>query len=230
MLEAAGVDRTILVQVQNAVDETYEFLDMQRQIDFCADHGIKTEEAYENALKEYAGRRDIYGADALAWTALKAGRVAEAQTAITEALRLGTRDARLFYHAGMIARAAGNSSGAYQNWSNSPVNNARWHGAIPMISWTPEGGPAAQWQLIDIINGTHDGYIRQFAGKFLLVRQVIAPLEMLEDFSGLKRQGNGQIAQGLGTLAGRLIPAFRSHKFIHCLGKFVDVHFLIIPL
>ena len=35
-LEAAGVDRTILVQVQNAVDETYEFLDMQRQIDFVA--------------------------------------------------------------------------------------------------------------------------------------------------------------------------------------------------
>ena len=35
-LKAAGVDRTILVQVQNAVDETYEFLDMQRQIDFVA--------------------------------------------------------------------------------------------------------------------------------------------------------------------------------------------------
>ena len=35
-LRAAGVDRTILVQVQNAVDETYEFLDLQRQIDFVA--------------------------------------------------------------------------------------------------------------------------------------------------------------------------------------------------
>ena len=48
----------------------------------------------------------------MAWTALKAGKIAEAQRAIKEALRLGTKDARLFYHAGMIARAAGDQSGA----------------------------------------------------------------------------------------------------------------------
>ena len=41
--------------------------------------------------------------DCLAWTALKAGRFTEAQVAIEEALRLGTRDAKLFYHAGQIA-------------------------------------------------------------------------------------------------------------------------------
>jgi len=35
-LKGAGVDRTILVQVQNAVDETYEFLDIQQQVDFVA--------------------------------------------------------------------------------------------------------------------------------------------------------------------------------------------------
>ena len=33
-LKKAGVDGTILVQVLNEVDETYEFLDMQREIDF----------------------------------------------------------------------------------------------------------------------------------------------------------------------------------------------------
>lgn len=79
---------------------------------FYADHDIKAEDAYANASKEYAVRRDIYGADALAWTALKAGKIAEAQTAIKEALRLGTKDARLFYHAGMIARAAGDQKNA----------------------------------------------------------------------------------------------------------------------
>ncbi len=79
---------------------------------YYADHDIKPEDAYQNAAKEYAVRRDIYGADALAWTALKAGRIAEAQTAIKEALRLGTKDARLFYHAGMIAQAADDQTGA----------------------------------------------------------------------------------------------------------------------
>jgi len=79
---------------------------------FYADHDLKAEEAYTIAAKEYEARRDIYGADALAWTALKSGRVAEAQSAIKEALKLGTRDAKLFYHAGMIARAAGDNDAA----------------------------------------------------------------------------------------------------------------------
>ncbi|HEY6153459.1 MAG TPA: tetratricopeptide repeat protein, partial [Candidatus Udaeobacter sp.] len=79
---------------------------------FYADHDLKPDTAYANASREYALRRDIYGADALAWAALKAGRVAEAQIAIKEALRLGTKDARLFYHAGMIAQTAGDQSSA----------------------------------------------------------------------------------------------------------------------
>ncbi len=66
------------------------------------------------ATREYEVRRDIYGADALAWTALKAGHLAEAQAKMKEALRLGTKDARLFYHAGMIAKAAGDGRGAKQ--------------------------------------------------------------------------------------------------------------------
>ncbi|MEP6925032.1 MAG: tetratricopeptide repeat protein [Pyrinomonadaceae bacterium] len=81
---------------------------------FDADHDLKPEEAYANAAKEYETRRDIYGADAVAWTALKAGKLVEAQAAIKEALKLGTRDARLFYHAGMIENALGNKQTAKQ--------------------------------------------------------------------------------------------------------------------
>lgn len=74
---------------------------------FYADNDMKAEEAYALARGEYdAGRHDVYGADAVAWTALKSGRLAEAQSAMQEALRLGTRDARLAYHAGIIARKA----------------------------------------------------------------------------------------------------------------------------
>src|SRR5262249_32819654 len=79
---------------------------------FYADHDMKPEIAYANAQKEYEARRDIYGSDAVAWTALKAGKTAEAQKAVKEALRLGTKDAKPFYHAGMIARAAGDKTTA----------------------------------------------------------------------------------------------------------------------
>ncbi len=79
---------------------------------FYADHDIKPAEAYALAAKEYEVRRDIYGADALAWTALKAGKLDAAQAALKEALRLGTADPKLLYHAGMIARAAGDKTRA----------------------------------------------------------------------------------------------------------------------
>ena len=72
---------------------------------FYADHDVRSEEAYAMARGEYeAGRHDIYGADAIAWTAFKSGRLAEAKSAMKDALRLGTRDMRLAYHAEMIAR------------------------------------------------------------------------------------------------------------------------------
>ncbi len=81
---------------------------------FYADHDVKSkiQPAYAAAQREYATRRDIYGADALAWTAFKAGDLATAQKTMPAALRLGTRDARLFYHAGLIALAAGKNEAA----------------------------------------------------------------------------------------------------------------------
>lgn len=86
---------------------------------FRADHGRDLELAYTDAAREYKLRRDVYGADALAWTAFKTGRVAEAQTAMRDALRLGTRDARMFAHAGEIALAAGDTAGAKSYFERS---------------------------------------------------------------------------------------------------------------
>jgi len=74
---------------------------------FYADHDRNPDGAYNDAVREYRDRRDIYGADAVAWTALKAGKLAESQQAMSAALRLSTRDARLYYHAGMIAAGLG---------------------------------------------------------------------------------------------------------------------------
>ncbi len=79
---------------------------------FRADHDRDLEAANADAAKEYSVRRDVFGADALAWTSLKSGRVAEAQAAIREAMRLGTKDARMLHHAGEIALAAGDPAAA----------------------------------------------------------------------------------------------------------------------
>lgn len=93
---------------------------------FYADHDLKTEEAYQLAAKEYEVRKDIYGADAVAWTALKAGKLPEAQTAMKEALRLGTNDAKLFYHAGMISDAAGDKNAAHDFISRALALNPQF--------------------------------------------------------------------------------------------------------
>lgn len=79
-------------------------------VTFWANHDLQREQAYALARSDYSERPDIYSADALAWAALKFGRIKEAQEKIEEALRLGTLDATLLYHAGMIALSAGDQT------------------------------------------------------------------------------------------------------------------------
>lgn len=78
---------------------------------FWADHDTRLDDALAVARSESAARKDIYTADLLAWCLYKKGQYAEAKTAMDEALRLGTRDPKLFFHAGMIAQALGDRAG-----------------------------------------------------------------------------------------------------------------------
>jgi tetratricopeptide (TPR) repeat protein len=73
---------------------------------FYADHDIHPVEALELARKEFEVRHDIYTWDALAWALYRNNRQEEAASAIAEALRLDTKDALLFFHAGMIYERA----------------------------------------------------------------------------------------------------------------------------
>jgi tetratricopeptide (TPR) repeat protein len=82
---------------------------------FWADHDVKLDEALTVARRERELRSDIYTSDALAWCLFKKGQLTEAKTAMDEALRLGTRDARLFYHAGMIEQGLGNRRDAVKH-------------------------------------------------------------------------------------------------------------------
>ncbi|HEY9402664.1 MAG TPA: tetratricopeptide repeat protein [Pyrinomonadaceae bacterium] len=74
---------------------------------FYADHDMKLDDALQIMRRERAARSDIYTCDALAWVLYKKGDLAAAKTAIGEASQLGTRDARIEYHAGMIEHALG---------------------------------------------------------------------------------------------------------------------------
>ncbi|HJU44670.1 MAG TPA: tetratricopeptide repeat protein [Vicinamibacterales bacterium] len=59
-----------------------------------------------------ARQRDIFTMDTLAWACFKSGMLAEAARYSTEALRTGSRDARLLYHAAAIRFAAGDAANA----------------------------------------------------------------------------------------------------------------------
>ena len=94
---------------------------------FYADHDIKVDAALALARAEYEVRRDVYGHDVLAWTLYKSGRWQESLAPMEEALKLGTRDAKLFFHAGMIYRAAGNTVLAREYLARALATNPHFH-------------------------------------------------------------------------------------------------------
>ncbi|HWQ11763.1 MAG TPA: tetratricopeptide repeat protein [Roseiflexaceae bacterium] len=79
---------------------------------FEADHGADPQAALTMARAAYARRPGVKAADTLAWALHRAGAHAEARRYAEEALRLGTQDALMLYHAGMIARAQGDAAAA----------------------------------------------------------------------------------------------------------------------
>ena len=74
---------------------------------FYADHDLKLKASLELAERELEVRRDIYTYDVLAWALYKNEKPQEARAAMREALKLGTKDARLLFHAGMIHHRLG---------------------------------------------------------------------------------------------------------------------------
>ena len=79
---------------------------------FYANHDIRLPEALTLARKEFEVRSDIYTWDALAWALYKNGKYPEAQEAMSHATRLGTKDAMLLFHAGMISAKLGHAGQA----------------------------------------------------------------------------------------------------------------------
>jgi len=94
------------------LDETQQVLYNRQVAIFFANHNIETDTAVAYAQGELAARQDIYAYDTLAWALYRAGRLDEAAAASQRALAQGTPDAALYYHAGLIAAARGDTPAA----------------------------------------------------------------------------------------------------------------------
>jgi tetratricopeptide (TPR) repeat protein len=111
---------------------------------FEADHGSDPAAAVAMARSAYQQRPGIKGADTLAWALYRQGATREAEPLIAEALRLGTQDATLLFHAGMIALAAGRRADA----------RAYLHRALTLNpSFSPLHAPIARQALATIPAG-----------------------------------------------------------------------------
>jgi len=94
---------------------------------FYADHDIKLPQALDLAKHELDSRHDVYSKDVYAWCLYKNGKLQEAAQAIDAALGLGTRDAVMLFHAGMIYRDLGDANRAEDYLSRSLAVNSHFH-------------------------------------------------------------------------------------------------------
>lgn len=97
---------------------------------FEADRRIGLETLVARARAARAARPSILGDDALAWALARTGRCDEARAWSRRSLRLGTRDALLFFHRAEIERCAGDAAAA-RTWARkalaqNPAFSVRW--------------------------------------------------------------------------------------------------------
>jgi tetratricopeptide (TPR) repeat protein len=69
---------------------------------FYADRDVKLDKALDLANTELKAKNDIYSYDTLAWVYYKRNQLQEAIDTSQKSLSLGTKDAKLYFHAGMI--------------------------------------------------------------------------------------------------------------------------------
>jgi tetratricopeptide (TPR) repeat protein len=99
-----GAERAYAEVMSTPADE-----DPRTVAQFLATRDKDPERAVRLARAELERRPGIYTSDALAWALHRAGKTAEARAHATAALRLGTPDPTLLFHAGAIEIASGNA-------------------------------------------------------------------------------------------------------------------------
>jgi tetratricopeptide (TPR) repeat protein len=93
---------------------------------YLAEHG-NARRAVEMTSKELETRKDIGGYDAYAWCLYRAGRARDAAEPMAKALATGTIDPMFEFHAGAIARAAGDRQAAARHLARALEIDPRFH-------------------------------------------------------------------------------------------------------
>lgn len=113
---ADAADAAELVRAIAALqEEAGQVVDLEMAL-FEADEGTDPDRAVELAERAYGARPDnIFVADALAWALFRAGDPAAARPLVDEALRLGSTEPLIRYHAAEITAALGDTAAATEH-------------------------------------------------------------------------------------------------------------------
>jgi len=107
------VDRNLeAAAVRDDLEQKGAFVDPRTVALFLASRDARADKALSLARNELGKRPDTFSWDALAWAQHAAGETRAAHESIQEALRFNIRDARVFLHAGIIARGLGRETEA----------------------------------------------------------------------------------------------------------------------
>jgi len=94
---------------------------------FYDEHGIYLNDALKIARRDLAARDDVFSEDTLAWALACKQRWSEARLHAERAVRLNTPDARLQFHAAVIALHTGHPNEARRRLQLALVLNAQFH-------------------------------------------------------------------------------------------------------
>jgi len=94
---------------------------------YYSEHHVRLAEAVQIARRDVKLRDDVFAEDTLAWALAQSGRWQEAETAARKATRFDTEDARLQYHAGMIALRNGYQTEAEKYLQHALALNSHFH-------------------------------------------------------------------------------------------------------